>query len=120
MMRALAPEGGHQSRYGRIMANKSLLSSGFGKVTHNKRYIFWFWLLNLTLAEFGTAAFRRNVHAILDHTLLAERLLKGFDAGVFGELLFKPELGSLNSMTAPALYFGFTFFVATALFLPGI
>jgi hypothetical protein len=104
----------------RRMANKRLLSSGLGKVAHSKRYIFWFWLLNLTLAEFGTAAFRRSVHAILDHTLLAERLVKGFDAGVFGELLFKPELGSLKSMTAPALYFGFVFFLAAALFLPGI
>ena len=100
------------------MAN--LLSTGLGKVTHNKRYIFWFWLLNLTVAEFGTAAFRRNAHAILDHTLYAQGLLKGFDAGVFGELLFKPEFGSLNSMTLPALYFSFLFFLATALFLPGI
>jgi hypothetical protein len=102
------------------MTNKSLLSTGLGKVAHNKRYIFWFWLLNLTLAEFGTAAFRRSAHAILDHTLLAKRLVKGFDAGIFGELLFKPEFGSLNSMTFPALYFAFTFFLATALFLPGI
>ncbi|MBZ5686350.1 MAG: hypothetical protein LAP86_15070 [Acidobacteriia bacterium] len=102
------------------MTNKSLLSTGLGKVAHNKRYIIWFWLLNLTLAEFGTAAFRRSTHAILDHTRLAERLVKGFDVGVFGELLFKPEFGSLNSMTIPALYFGFTFFLATALFLPGI
>lgn len=100
------------------MAN--LLSTGLGKVTHNKRYIFWFWLLNLTLAEFGTAAFRRNAHAILDHTLYAQGLVKGLDAGVFGELLFKPEFGSLNSMTFPALYFSFLFFLATALFLPGI
>jgi len=102
------------------MTNKSLLSSGLAKVAHNKRYIVWFWLLNLTLAEFGTAAFRRSAHAILDHTLLAERLVKGFDAGVFGELLFKPEFGSMNSMTLPALYFAFMFFLATALFLPGI
>jgi hypothetical protein len=102
------------------MTNKSLLTTGLGKVAHNKRYIFWFWLLNLTLAEFGTAAFRRSAHAILDHTLLAKRLVKGFDLGIFGELLFKPEFGSLNSMTFPALYFAFTFFLATALFLPGI
>ena len=100
------------------MAN--LLSSGLGKLSHNKRYIFWFWLLNLTLAEFATAAFRRNAHSILDHTLYAQGLVKGFDAGVFGELLFKPELGSLNAMTFPALYFSFLFFLATALFLPGI
>ena len=102
------------------MTNKSLLSTGLGKVAHNKRYIVWFWLLNLTLAEFGTAAFRRSAHAILDNTLLAERLVKGFDVGVFGELLFKPEFGSLRAMTLPSFYFGFTFFLATALFMPGI
>jgi len=100
------------------MAN--LLSSGLDKVTHNKRYIFWFWLLNLTLAEFGTAAFRRSAHAILDHSLYAERLVKGFDLGVLVELIMKPDSGSLNSMTYPSLYFGFVFFLATALFLPGI
>jgi len=102
------------------MTNKSLLTTGLGKVAHNKRYIFWFWLLNLTLAEFGTAAFRRSTHAILDNTLLAQRLVRGFDRGVFVELLSKPEFGNLNSMRFPALYFAFTFFLATALFLPGI
>jgi hypothetical protein len=87
---------------------------------HNKRYIVWFWLLNLTLAEFGTSAFRRNAHAILDHTLYAQRLVKGFDLSVFGELLIKPEFGSMNSMMYPAQYFSFLFFLATALFMPGI
>jgi hypothetical protein len=102
------------------MTSKSLLMAGLGKVADNKRYIVWFWLLNLTLAEFGTAAFRRSSHAILDNTLLAQRLVRGFDSSVFGELLSKPEFGSLNSMALPALYFAFTFFLATALFLPGI
>lgn len=100
------------------MAN--LLSSGLGKISHNKRYIFWFWLLNLTLAEFGTAAFRQNAHAILDHTLYGQGLVKGFDAGVFGELLFKPEFGSVKAVQFSALFFGFVFFLATAVFLPGI
>lgn len=100
------------------MAN--LLSSGLDKVSHNKRYVVWFWFLNLTLAEFGTAAFRRGAHAILDHSLYAERLVKGFDLGVFLELLAKPEFGTVNSMTYPSLYFAFVFFLATTLFLPGI
>ena len=52
-------------------SNKGLLSSGLGMVMRNKRYILWFWLLNLTLAEFGTAAFRRSAHAILDHSFLS-------------------------------------------------
>jgi hypothetical protein len=100
------------------MAN--LLSSGLEKVSHNKRYILWFWLFNLLIAAFGTFGFYESASAILDRSLYADRLVKGFDLGVFLELLSKPEFGTLNSMTYPSLYFGFVFFVATALFLPGI
>ena len=102
------------------MNNQGLLSSALGMVMRNKRYIFWFWLLNLTLAEFGTAAFRRGAHAIMDHSLYASRVIPSLDMGAVAELLVRPDFGHLNSMTTPALYFGVLFFVATALFLPGI
>jgi len=102
------------------MNNQGLLSSGLGMVLRNKRYIFWFWLLNLTLAEFGTAAFRRGAHAIMDHSLYAGRVLPNLDMGVVIDLLVKPDFGGMNSMTMPALYFAILFFVAVALFLPGI
>lgn len=102
------------------MNNNGLLRSGFSRVIHNKRYIGWFWLLNLTLAEFGTATFRRSAHAILDRNLYSQRLVNGFDRGVLTELLAKPEFGWTNSMKLPALYFGCMFLLATALFLPGI
>lgn len=99
---------------------KSVLSSGLGMVLRNKRYIFWFWLLNLTLAEFGTSAFRKSAHAILDHSLLGDRLVHGFDLAVMFNLFARPEFGSMSAMTTPALYFAFLFFLATALFLPGV
>jgi hypothetical protein len=89
-------------------------------VMRNKRYLFWFWLLNLTLAEFATAAFRRSAHAILDHSLYADRLVHGFDAGVLFDLLAKLDVGQMNSMTMPAGYFAFLFFLFTAIFLPGV
>jgi hypothetical protein len=99
---------------------RSLLTSGLGMVASNKRYIFWFWLLNLTLAEFGAAGFRRSAHAILDHSLYADRLVHGFDLAVYLELLSRPEFGQMDAVRMPALYFAFLFFVATALFLPGV
>ncbi len=99
---------------------KSLLSGGLEMVGRNKRYIFWFWLLNLTLAEFGTAAFRKSAHAILDHSLAAERLLHGFDLAVMINLLARPEFGPMASATTPAMYFSFLFLVFTTLFLPGV
>ncbi len=96
--------------------NQGLLSSGLSMVLRNKRYIFWFWLLNLTLAEFGTAAFRRGAHAIMDHSLYAGRVLPSLDLGIVIDLLMKPSFGSMNAMTTPALYFAVLFFVAVALF----
>jgi len=89
-------------------------------VGRNKRYTFWFWLLNLTLAEFGTAAFRKSAHAILDHSLAADRLLHGFDLAVMINLLARPEFGPMDSARTPAMYFSFLFLVFTALFLPGV
>lgn len=103
-----------------MSGNRGLLSSGLGMVGRNKRYIFWFWLLNLTLAEFGTSAFRKSAHAILDHSLGGERLVHGFDLSVMANLFVRPEFGPMAAMTTPALYFGFLFLLATALFLPGV
>ena len=100
--------------------HKGLLGSGFGMVARNKRYILWFWLLNVVLAGFGTAGLRESAHALLDRSLYAEKLTHGFDVSVYIELLMRPEFGPMNSMTFPALYFAFLFFVFTALFLPGV
>jgi hypothetical protein len=99
---------------------KGLLSSGWSMVTNNKRYIFWFWLLSLTLAEFGTSAFRNQAHAILDHSVYSDRLLHGFDLSVLIEMFARPEFGSPTALSVPAFLFVFVFFFATALFLPGI
>src|SRR3984885_9157560 len=100
--------------------NRGLLSGGWSMVTHNKRYIFWFWLLNVTLAEFGVSAFRSQAHAILDHSLYSNRLLSGFDLGVLIDLFARPESGAPAAMSVPAFFFAFMFFVATATFLPGV
>jgi len=89
-------------------------------VGRNKRYIGWFYLLNLTLAEFGVSALRNQLHGILDHSLYSDRMLHGFDAGVYIEMVTRPEYGSSMGTTRPMVYFGLLFFVMTALFLPGV
>ncbi len=105
---------------GRQMTKQGILTGGLSRVMHNKRYIIWFWILNFVLGWFATAGFSKSAHAILDHSLYAQGLVKGFDMGVFGELMFKPEFGTMSSMSYPAIYFAVIFFLATALFLPGV
>lgn len=100
--------------------NRSLLGGGAGMVGRNKRYLFWFYVLNVTLAEFGAAAFRTQAHSILDHSLYSDRLVHGFDLVVLLEMIFRPEFGPAREPGLAAAYFMLMFFVATALFLPGV
>jgi|ERR1700722_10146785 len=100
--------------------NRGLLSGGWAMVTHNKRYIFWFWLLNMTLAEFGTAAFRNQAHAVLDQSLYSDKLVHGFNLSVLIEMVARPEFGPTKAPTMAAVYFITLFFITTALFLPGV
>ncbi|HWY21774.1 MAG TPA: hypothetical protein VNX26_11175 [Candidatus Acidoferrum sp.] len=100
--------------------NKGLLSSGWSVVGRNKRYIVWFYVLNVLLGLFGTVAFVNQAGTILDHSLLADRLLHGFDLGVLTEMFVRPEFGPTMASRAPAIFFAVLFFFATALFLPGV
>lgn len=100
--------------------NRGLLGSGLSMVADNKRYIVWFWLLDLLLTIYGTSAFREAAHTILDHSSYSEKLLHGFDLSVMIELFVRPEFGPALAMTTPAVYFAIMFFLATALFLPGV
>jgi hypothetical protein len=99
--------------------HQGLLSGGWDRVASNKRYIVWFYLLNLALAWLGAAAFNNQAHDFLDHSLLSGRLLHGFDVGVVWEMFLRPEFGQTNASRASGLHFALLFFVATALFLPG-
>jgi len=103
------------------MADKQgLLSSGWSMVGRNKRYIFWFYVLNVALGWFGTAAFNNQAHEILDHSLRSDALLHGFSLAVFIEMLVRPEFGPMTASGAPAFDFALLFLLLTALFLPGV
>ena len=100
--------------------NTNLVSAGAGIAGRNKRYVVWFYLLNLAFAHFGAAAFNDQAHGILDHSLYADKLLHGFNVAVFIELLARPEFGALPSSAAPAMMFAVVFFLASLLFMPGV
>ena len=98
----------------------NLVSAGGSIARRNKRYVVWFYLLNLAFAHFGAAAFSDSAHGILDHSLFAYKLLHGFNLAVFAELLARPEFGTLPGATHPAMMFAVVFFVASLVFMPGV
>jgi hypothetical protein len=100
--------------------NKSLLSNGLAMALRNKRYIVWFYLLNLLLALFGTVALVIQAGTVLDHSLQADRLLHSFDISVLAEMLMRPEFGPTTASRLPAILFALLFLFSTALFLPGV
>ena len=97
-----------------------LLSNGLSMVLRNKRYIVWFYALNLFLGLFGTVAFENQAGAILDHSLQSQRLVHGFSLGVFIEMIARPEFGPTMASRGPAMFFALLFMIATTLFLPGV
>jgi hypothetical protein len=99
---------------------KGLLGNAWGLVTHNKRYIIWFYILNLALAWLGAAAFSHQAHDYLDHSLLSARLVNGFDIGVFAEMLIQPDFGTVSASRASGVHFALVFFFMTAIFMPGV
>jgi hypothetical protein len=100
--------------------HKGLVSSGWDRVAHNKRYIIWFYVLNLVLAGLGAAAFGNQAHDYLDHSLLSARLVNGMNLGVLVEMFIQPEFGPVHAATAASLHFALAFFLLTAAFMPGV
>ncbi|MGA8490439.1 MAG: hypothetical protein WB711_08470 [Terriglobales bacterium] len=100
--------------------NMNLVFVGAAIVRRNKRYVIWFYLLNLVFAHFGASTFSDAAHNILDHSLYADKLLHGFNLAVYLELLARPEFGTIPSATHPAMMFAVIFFLASLVFMPGV
>ncbi len=103
-----------------MSSNRGLVSDALSRVGHNKRYVFWFYVLNVALAWLGAGAFGNQAHEILDHSLRGGRLVHGFDLGVLVGMFMRPEFGSMVAAAAPAMHFAVLYFVLTALFMPGV
>ena len=99
---------------------QNILAGGMAIAGRNKRYVVWFWLLNLALASVGGTAFSMHAHALLDHSLYSSGLVRGFDLGVFLEMLGRPEFGPIKASTLPAMMAAVLFFVLTMILLPGV
>jgi hypothetical protein len=84
-----------------------------------QRVLWWLYGINLFLALIGTLPMANNVGAVLNHSLAAEHLVKGFDLSYFAELAAQPS--HPFSAAAPAsTLLAITFFVLYLLFEGGI
>jgi hypothetical protein len=98
----------------------NLLSASAEIVRSNKRYVVWFYLLNLLFAWWGTAAFSASAHNIMDHSLYSDKVLHGLDAFALGELFARPEFGPMAAISMSATLFAVLFFLASMFFMPGV
>jgi hypothetical protein len=100
--------------------HQGLLSGGWDRVVHNKRYMVWFYILNLTLALLGASAFSNQAHDYLDHSLQSDRLVNGLSVATVIEMFAQPEFGGAQAARASGVHFALAFFLLTAVFLPGV
>jgi hypothetical protein len=99
---------------------RNLMFAGGDLLGRNKRYLVWFWLLNLLFGWLGALGLGTLAGGILNHSLYADKLLHGFDLSVLVDLISRPEFGPITSTTVPALIFALLFFMASLFLMPGV
>jgi hypothetical protein len=94
------------------------LSEGSRMALRGYRYVAGFLLLNFVLAWMGTAPFRAGAADAMGRSLLADRLLHGFDLSVLADLMVRPELG--HHWAGASLGASLLFALVSLVFMPGV
>jgi hypothetical protein len=95
----------------------NFLAEGARRVWRYQRALWWFFIVNLVLAAFGTVPMASRVGAVADHSLHSQSLYPGFDAFAFFELAGNPDVAMWSKFSGSVL-FALIFFIF-ALFLTG-
>ncbi len=91
--------------------------AGARRVWQHQRVLWWIFAMNLLLAFLGTLPAGLRISSVLDRSLAAERLYRGFDLSVFIELMGNPD-GRVPGQFPTSLLFALVFF-GFMLFLTG-
>ncbi len=83
---------------------------GAGLVWRRQRVLWWIFAVNFILAFFSIHGVVPRIGNVLDHSLAAQRLVKGFDLGAFTELTLQPGISPL-SVSPAAMAYSLVFFV---------
>ncbi len=84
-----------------------------------QRVVWWLYGINLLLGVIGTLPTAVNVGGVLNHSLAAEHLVKGFDLSFYLELAGQPS-HPLSAGAPASVFLALIFFVLVLLFEGGI
>src|SRR5208283_3957402 len=80
--------------------DRGLVAAGANLVWRRRSILWWVCAVNLLLGALGTLPAARQLKRALGHSLAGEQLFKGFDLGMFYELLRVPEINLLRFTTS--------------------
>ncbi len=84
--------------------NKGLVAAGASLVWRRQRVLWWVYAVNLVLGLLGAAGAHSQLDKLLKFSLAGEGLTKGFDFGMFLELVARPEANLLRSAGSSVLF----------------
>lgn len=84
--------------------NQGLVAAGAALVWRRQRVLWWVFTVNLALGLMGAAGARAELNRTLQHSLAGEGLTKGFDLGMFYELVEQPAVNLTRSAGSSFLF----------------
>jgi hypothetical protein len=85
---------------------KGLVAAGASLVWRRQSVLWWVFAVNIVLGALGTLPAALQLKRVLGHSLAGEQLIKGFDLGMFYELVRVPEVSLLRFTTASYMFAG--------------
>lgn len=84
--------------------NKGLVAAGASLVWRRQRVLWWVFAVNFVLGLLGTVGARLQLAKFLQYSLAGEGLSKGFDYGMFLELVNRPDSNLMRSAGSSFLF----------------
>jgi len=84
--------------------NRGLVAAGAVLVWRRQRVLWWVFAVNLVLGLLGAAGARSELDRVLQHSLAGNGLTRGFDFGMFLELVNQPTVNLMRSAGGSFLF----------------
>ena len=89
---------------------KGSAAAGFSLLWRRQGVLWWIFVVNLLCGGLGALPATLRLGHALNHSLAEQKLSRGFDLGMFGELVRLPDV-QIWRFTTPSWLFAFVFFV---------